>query len=142
MRKIILLAALIAAVGYVHARSSNKPLDANYGFKYLGAFPNGGYKTYGDGTFIIVDAGSDIAQMATIPTLHISQEKKAGYAIVPAKNIQEAVQNGHFAQGYAVDCIKMVVFDERNREFPASELNILHQNAVQIACKSLQSAEE
>lgn len=95
-----------------------------------------GNKIYGvkDAGFIFIDGSATVGRFASISLTVINNTNEAGYAVVPAKSLEEMNDNAQFAKIYTVDCDRQRIINDNGQAVRVSEMNPFHQAAAGVAC--------
>lgn len=90
------------------------------------------YQTHDENFFFMHARNDGFFVSMSIPTM--AAKGKAGYAIIPANDLQEMSDNAYQAQVYTADCTHDTIKDERGRIHQVQYLTDLHQTAFATSC--------
>ncbi|TWV82056.1 hypothetical protein [Moraxella sp. VT-16-12] len=94
------------------------------------------YSTQED--FIFIDASEDWGSFISISIPTMQKNGRAGYAIIPAMNLQQMSDNFLLAKEFISDCEEGgAIFIHNGIALPINEVDDLHAVAIGTSCKLL-----
>lgn len=101
---------------------------------------DGNYHVYStEEGFIFIDASKDWGSFISISIPSMLRSGHAGYAIIPANNLQEMSDNYRLAKEFVADCEdSTVIFIHNGVALPLNEIDDLHDVAMGTSCELLE----